>query len=106
MAQGGSLPRWSDGRELFYLNPEFELMAAAVTPGPTFQVAAQRALFKATRRPGAGAGTAGYSVMRDGQDFVMLQPAGKPRQIDVTLNWLEDLKAHVRTKSGPLAKGS
>jgi hypothetical protein len=73
-------------------------MAAAATAGPTFQVAGQRALFKATRRPGAGAGTAGYSVMPDGQHFVMLQPAGAPRQIQVTLNWLEDLKAHVRTK--------
>jgi hypothetical protein len=73
-------------------------MAAAATAGPTFQVAGQRALFKATHRPGAGAGTAGYSVMPDGQHFVMLQPAGAPRQIQVTLNWLEDLKAHVRTK--------
>jgi Tol biopolymer transport system component/DNA-binding winged helix-turn-helix (wHTH) protein len=97
--QGGILPQWSpDGKELFYLNSEFEIMAAAVTSGPIFQAAAPRALFKATRRPGAGAGDAGYAVMPDGQHFVMLQPAGAPRQIQVTLNWLEDLKAHVRTK--------
>jgi serine/threonine-protein kinase len=97
--RGGVLPEWSpDGREVFYLNSEFEIMATAVTSGATFQAAAPRALFKATRRPGPGAGDAGYSVMPDGQHFVMLQPAGAPRQIQVTLNWLEDLKAHMRTK--------
>jgi serine/threonine-protein kinase len=97
--QGGFGPHWSpDGKELFYLSAEFELMAAAVTSGPTFQVAAPQALFKSTRRPGPGAGDAGYAVMPDGQHFVMLQPAGAPRQMQWTLNWLEDLKAHVRTK--------
>ena len=87
------MARWSpNGKELFYLNPEFELMAAAVTFRPTFQVAAPRALFKAARRPGAGTGDAAYSVMPDGQHFVMLQAAGALRQIQVTLNWIEDLK--------------
>jgi hypothetical protein len=90
------MARWSrDGKELFYLNPEFELMAAAVTFRPTFQAAAPRALFKAARRPGAGTADAAYSVLPDGQHFVMLQPAGRPRQIQVTLNWIEDLKQRV-----------
>ena len=92
-SQGGWMARWSpDGKELFYLNPEFELMAAAVTFRPTFQVAAPRALFKAARRPGAGTGDAAYSVMPDGQHFVTLQAASTQRQIQVTLNWIEDLK--------------
>ena len=90
------MARWSpDGKELFYLNPEFELMAAAVTFRPTFQVAAPRALFKAARRPGAGTGDAAYSVMPDGQHFVTLQAASTQRQIQVTLNWIEDLKQRI-----------
>jgi hypothetical protein len=36
--------------------------------------------------------------MPDGQHFVMLQQVDAPRQLHVTLNWLDDLKAHVRTK--------
>jgi len=92
-SQGGFWARWSpDGKELFYLSPESELMAAAITFRPTFQAGLPRALFKAAGRPGAGTGEAGYSVMPDGQHFVMLQAAGTPRQIQVTLNWLEDLK--------------
>jgi Tol biopolymer transport system component len=92
-SQGGYSARWSpDGSELFYLNPEFDLMVSAITFQPTFQAAPPRVLFKAARRPGAGTGEAGYAVMPDGQHFVMLQPAGTPRQIQVTLSWVQDLK--------------
>jgi Tol biopolymer transport system component len=97
--QGGIFPQWSpDGRELFYLNLEHEMMAVKVTLEPTFQAATPRALFNASRRPGSGTGQAFYSVMPDGQHFVMLQPVDAPRQLQVTLNWLEDLKAHVRAQ--------
>jgi serine/threonine-protein kinase len=94
-SQGGFWARWSpDGKELFYLSPEFDLMVSAITFQPIFQAAQPRTLFKAAQRPGAGAGDAGYAVMHDGQHFVMLQPAGTPRQLQVTLNWVEDLKQH------------
>jgi hypothetical protein len=33
--------------------------------------------------------------MPDGRHFVMLQPAGSPRQIQLTLNWIEELKQRV-----------
>jgi hypothetical protein len=39
-----------------------------------------------------------FSVMPDGEHFLMLQPAGAPFQIQVTLNWAEELTARVSTK--------
>ncbi len=94
--QGGATPRWSpDGKELFYLADD-TLMVAAVTPGPTFQAAAPRALFRHTQ-PSNYDGGLRFSVMPDGQHFLMLQPAGAPFQIQVTLNWVEELRARVPT---------
>jgi Tol biopolymer transport system component/DNA-binding winged helix-turn-helix (wHTH) protein len=98
-SQGGAFPQWSPSRmELFYLDLEYQMMAVEVTSEPTFQAAAPRVLFASTGRPGRGAGQGGYSVMPDGEHFVMLQQVDAPRQLHVTLNWLDDLKAHVRTK--------
>jgi Periplasmic component of the Tol biopolymer transport system len=39
-----------------------------------------------------------FSVMPDGEHFLMLQPAGAPFQIQVTLNWAKELTARVSTK--------
>jgi Tol biopolymer transport system component len=98
-SQGGIFAQWSpDGRELFYLSLQSQMMTVKVTLEPTFQTAAPRLLFEVTQRPGIGAGQARYSMMPDGQHFVMLQPVDAPRQLQVTLNWLEDLKARARTK--------
>jgi len=36
--------------------------------------------------------------MPDGEHFLMLQPAGAPFQIQVTLNWAKELTARVPTK--------
>jgi serine/threonine protein kinase/Tol biopolymer transport system component len=95
--RGGTTPRWSpDGKELFYLADD-TLMVAAVTPGPTFQAAAPRALFRHTESPDYF-GKLSFAVMPDGQHFLMLQPAGAPFQIQVTLNWVEELKARVPTR--------
>jgi serine/threonine protein kinase/Tol biopolymer transport system component len=95
--RGGVTPRWSpDGKGLFYLTDD-TLMVAAVRPGPTFQAAAPRALFRHSQ-PWNDDGRSRFSVMPDGQHFLMLQPAGAPFQIQVTLNWVEELKARVPTK--------
>ena len=89
--EGGATPRWSsNGRELFYLADD-TLMVAAIAPGPAFQAAAPRALFRHAQ-PWNYDGGLRFSVMPDGQHFLMLQPAGPPLQIQVTLNWVEQLK--------------
>jgi hypothetical protein len=72
-------------------------MVAAVTPGPLFQAAAPRALFRHTQSPNYD-GSLTFSVMPDGQHFLMLQPAGASSQVQVTLNWQEELKQRVPAK--------
>ena len=90
-------PRWSpDGKELFYVADD-AMMVAAVTPGPTFQASAPRALFRHAQAWNYD-GAVRFSVMPDGQHFLMLQPAGAPFQIHVTLNWAEELTARVSDK--------
>jgi len=94
---GGVTPRWStDGKELFYLADD-TLMVAAITPGPTFQAAAPRPLFRHAL-PWNYDGDSRFSVTPDGEHFLMLQPAGAPFQIQVTLNWAKELTARVSTK--------
>ena len=63
---GGSWPRWSrDGGEVFYLDPDNQLMAASVDQGsPDASVAAPRALFQLQSRPDRGYP---YDVSADGQ---------------------------------------
>lgn len=54
-----------DGRELYYLTPDWEVMAVDVTTTPTFQTGTPRLLFKP---PGPPAGRGNFS--RDGQRVV------------------------------------
>ena len=63
---GGSWPRWSrDGGEVFYLDPDNQLMAASVDQGsPDLGVSAPRALFQLQSRPDRGYP---YDVSVDGQ---------------------------------------
>ena len=67
---GGSWPRWrDDGREIFYLAPDSQLMAASVTSsGATFHVGDVRPLFQTRpilreRYP--------YDVSKGGQRFLI-----------------------------------
>ena len=95
-ARGGNTPRWSaDGRELLYYVDD-TLMVADVTPGPTFHAAPPRALFR--HKLPWNSGTSAFSMMPDGQHVLMLQPAGAPFQLQVTLNWMEGLKARMPMK--------
>jgi len=69
-AGGGDLPRWrADGRELFYVAHNSELMAAAVNgQGDEFEVGASRTLTELHAPPG---GRYPYDVSRDGQRFLV-----------------------------------
>jgi hypothetical protein len=93
---GGVMPRWRrDGKELFYLSLDSEMMAVDVSTTPAFQAGIPRVLFKV---PISGGGTATrYDVRADRTEFlinaVLSDAAGAPpAAITVVLNWPEILK--------------
>ena len=91
---GGAQVRWrSDGRELFYIALDGQLMAVRIRfspDGQTFETDAPTPLFR-TRVGGAvqGLDRQQYVVSRDGQRFLMsiLQEDPSPSPITVILNW-------------------
>ena len=91
--EGGREPRWrKDGRELFYLSADGTLMAVAITSAPTLQVSAPTALFRgATLTTGP---IPAYSVARDGQRFLMVDPIGDPHAdaLTLTVHWGDTLR--------------
>ena len=96
---GGTEPVWSrDGREIFYRNGE-KMMAVSVVFGESFSAENPRLLFEGrfvpTRR-----GDAGYDVSPDGQHFLMVKRVQEsiPTQLNVILNWFEELKRRVPAK--------
>jgi eukaryotic-like serine/threonine-protein kinase len=99
---GGSMPRWRrDGKELFYLAPNSQLMAADVNwSGTTFEVAAVHPLFRLRLAPGPPiydlgptASQIGYDVSPDGQRILVNSPAeSDAAPVTVILNWPAQLK--------------
>jgi hypothetical protein len=94
---GGHLPRWRhDGRELFYIAEDGNLMSVPVTSGDSkFEIGAARPLF----RPNAGTiamgpTTAAYDVSLDGSKFIMNIGPSPETTAPITLveNWLSDFK--------------
>jgi ribosomal protein L21E len=87
---GGTLPQWNpNSRELFYRNGD-TTMVVDVTASPTFSAGKPRVLYQ---------GPAG-NVSRDAQRFLAMQPVEPgqpPTQINVVLNWFEELKQKVPT---------
>ncbi|HTL46040.1 MAG TPA: protein kinase [Vicinamibacterales bacterium] len=87
---GGATPQWSsDGTELFYLVDD-TLMSAPVAASRVFQTATPRAMFT-RRQPWNYDGEPRYAVMPDARHFLMLQAAGAPFRLQVTLNWSQEL---------------
>ena len=97
-AAGGTSPRWRrDGKELFYLAADSELMAAEVdTSGSSFQVAAVRPLFHALLKTGIArlevsptSDQISYDAGPDGKWFVVNSPSiGSPLPITLITNWV------------------
>ena len=97
---GGREPVWSaDGQELFYRNGD-RMMVVAVQTEPAFSVGTPRVLFEGSYLS-QGLLASNYDVTPDGQRFVMIQASGQqqeaPTQINVVLNWFEELKQWVPT---------
>ena len=93
--EGGTEPVWNpNGRELFYRSGD-KMMAVDVTTQPSFAVGKPHMLFAGPYEP-APLTNPDYDVSPDGQRFLMLKPADQaeasPTQINVVLNWFEELK--------------
>jgi eukaryotic-like serine/threonine-protein kinase len=88
---GAQEPRWSaDGKELYYLAPDWKVMVVEVSTNPVFQARTPKLLFSA---PPQSSNTAGdYTV--DGKRFLFLAPIGHAEQAPFTvmLNWQAALK--------------
>jgi Tol biopolymer transport system component len=89
---GGGIPRWRrDGTEIFYIAPDYKLMAAGINgKGSSIEVGAVKPLFQ-THMVG---NRHEYDVSADGQRFLVNsapeQEASAP--ITVVLNWIAGLK--------------
>jgi Tol biopolymer transport system component len=107
---GGQTPLWSpDGKELFYVSTTgtFQIMAVAVETRPSFLARQTTPLPIEIYAPGSLgtgslAGTRSYDITPDGKDFVVMLPKSRaetdqapPEQINITLNWFEELKQRV-----------
>jgi Tol biopolymer transport system component len=87
---GGVQPRWrADGRELFFLAPDGNLMATSVTTtGGTLVKSAPVALFPARVTPvGGGANKQQYVVSRDGRFLINQSVERSAAPIMLILNW-------------------
>ena len=92
---GGRWPRWArDGRELFYISPEHQLMTVAITATPDrLDIGALRPLFAVRPRAPVRLDAYPYDVSPDGQRFVVnaLMADTTATAITLVLNWTDGL---------------
>jgi serine/threonine-protein kinase len=98
--EGGSEALWNrNGRELFYRNGD-KMMSVAISTQPSFAAGNPRQLFKGDYQMNA-TGIPEYDISPDGERFLMVKPVEQqqaaPTQINVVLNWTEELKRLVPT---------
>jgi Tol biopolymer transport system component len=98
--EGGMEPVWNPkGRELFYRSGN-KMMTVEVATQPAFSAGKPKLLFEGPYTP-TPRSFPDYDVSPDGQRFLMLkaseQAQAAPTQINVVLNWFEELKQKVPT---------
>ncbi|MGH9487036.1 MAG: protein kinase domain-containing protein [Terriglobales bacterium] len=98
-SQGGGEPEWSrDGRTLYFVARDGEMMAAPVSTGASFSFGKPRPLFNASRF--FTTYTSSFDVARDGR-FLMLKDAPGaseyvPTACVVVTHWFQDLAARMQ----------
>ncbi|HEV2201728.1 MAG TPA: protein kinase [Bryobacteraceae bacterium] len=99
--EGGTEPVWNPkGRELFYRAGN-KMMAVDVSTQPGFSAGKPRVLFEGAYVP-TPRSFPNYDVSPDGQRFLMVKATElgqAPTQINVVLNWFEELKRRVPARS-------
>ena len=96
---GGNSPLWEPGgKELFYLNGN-EVIAVLVETEPTFKVVRSETLFEGSYFNGDKVVGPLFDISPDGNRFIMSKQDETllliPREINVVLNWFEELKERV-----------
>ncbi|OFW43075.1 MAG: hypothetical protein A3J28_17380 [Acidobacteria bacterium RIFCSPLOWO2_12_FULL_60_22] len=97
--EGGTEPVWArNGRELFYRSGD-KMMAVEIMTQPAFRASTPKVLFEGRYEATTGLGIrTNYGVSPDGQRFLMVKGGEQqqaPTQINVVLNWFEELKRRV-----------
>jgi Tol biopolymer transport system component len=90
--RGGLQPHWrADGRELFYVEPQGDLVAVPTETSSTIAIGAPMRLFTMPLVPSRFLNE--YAVSRDGQRFLVQVPdaAGNSLRIVVTTNWASSI---------------
>ena len=89
---GGTFPLWArDGRELYYRAADW-MMAVRIESRPEFSMSVPQRLFQIPNGP-AFRRTSLYDVAADGRFLMITHESQNPSQINVVLNWFEELKA-------------
>ncbi|MGD2068656.1 MAG: protein kinase [Gemmatimonadota bacterium] len=103
-AGGGYGPRWAhDGRTLFYVSGDRELIAASVETEGGFRVTERRTLFRIPDDIGLQSLHFPFDVSPDDRRFMMertivgTEAGGRPPLVLVE-NWIEEVKARVRRR--------
>jgi hypothetical protein len=85
--KGGHSPRWNrNGRELFYVSPERQIMSVPVVTKGTFSSGTPIVLFQSSIKPHASDWFQ-YDVAPDGNRFILVSqrdPVGEPIQVIVS----------------------
>jgi Tol biopolymer transport system component/DNA-binding winged helix-turn-helix (wHTH) protein len=83
---GGIVPQWSaNGRELFYISPDFKLMSVGLKVGASsVEPSVPHALFPL---PVFDAELSPYEVATDGERFLVLKPPEAAAPLTVIVNW-------------------
>lgn len=84
---GGVMPRWRrDGKELFYISPDSQMMAVDVTTNPVFKSGNPHALFQTDIvDTGIRTGTLSWDIAPDGR-FLIISETSTDASITVVLN--------------------
>jgi Tol biopolymer transport system component len=98
--EGGTEPVWNpNGRELFYRSGN-KMIAVDIATQPSFAAGKPKVLFEGQYEPTVFTNS-NYDASPDGHRFLMLKPSEQeqsaPTQINVVLNWFEELKRRVPT---------
>ena len=92
--RGGHKPVWRrDGKELYFLAPDFRFMAAAVETTSSFRADTPVALFPIVGNPGLFVVGRQYAVSRDGQRFLFnMRERQTTAPLTVIVNWTSTLQ--------------
>jgi eukaryotic-like serine/threonine-protein kinase len=90
---GGAQPRWRrDGRELFYISADSQMMCVEVSTRPTFQSGTPHPLFQSDIvDTGIRTGPISWDLASQGKRFLIITPnSPEASTVNVVLNWRQE----------------